>query len=155
MKYVSLGPCAEWAPPWCAAGKRLERDSRHGLKRLVKRLKLKAYPTSEPNCVRSMARSITCTAAWSSSKSSAYWPSKKHALRCMAGRLPSKKCALLVQSLDPARPVARPCSSSRSTLLVQSLVALLVQSLDPLLQRLVPLMRMLPLAPRKLARSSL
>ena len=44
MEYVSLGPCVEWAPPWCAKGKRLERDSRHGLKRLVKRLKVKAHP---------------------------------------------------------------------------------------------------------------
>ena len=50
MEYVSLEPCVDeameytWAPPWCAKGKRLERDSRHGLKRLVKRLKVKAHP---------------------------------------------------------------------------------------------------------------
>ena len=50
MEYVSITPCVDeamgytWAPPWCAKGKRLERVARHGVKRLVKRLKVKVHP---------------------------------------------------------------------------------------------------------------
>ena len=50
MEYISITPCVDepmgymWAPPWCAKGKRLERVARHGVKRLVKRLKVKVHP---------------------------------------------------------------------------------------------------------------